>query len=162
METKNIRNIALMGHGNSGKTSFAESALFVTGAIDRMGKVADGNTVCDYDAEEISRQISISTAIAPVKFGSAKINVLDTPGFFDFAGDLLCAIRAVEAGLIFCTAKDGLSVGAERCWKYLKAANVPAMFCIKLRLSCLAICSRRWFRSFLIAGFICCISAAGG
>ena len=130
METKNIRNIALMGHGNSGKTSFAESALFVTGAIDRMGKVADGNTVCDYDAEEISRQISISTAIAPVKFGSAKINVLDTPGFFDFAGDLLCAIRAVEAGLIFCTAKDGLSVGAERCWKHLKAANVPAMFCI--------------------------------
>ena len=128
METKNIRNIALMGHGNSGKTSFAESMLYVTGAIDRMGKVADGNTVCDYDAEEISRQISISTALAPVSFAGCKINVLDTPGFFDFAGDLLCAIRAIEAGMIFCTAKDGLSVGAERCWKYLKAANVPVMF----------------------------------
>ena len=130
METKNIRNIALMGHGNSGKTSFAESALFVTGAIDRMGKVSDGNTALDYDAEEISRQISISTSIAPINFDGNKINVLDTPGFFDFAGELHCAIRAVEAGLIFCTAKDGLSVGAERCWKLLKAQNVPAMFCI--------------------------------
>ena len=115
METKNIRNIALMGHGNSGKTSLAESLLYITGAIDRMGKVSDGNTVCDYDAEEISRQISISTSIAPVSYAGCKINVLDTPGFFDFAGDLLCAIRAIEAGLIFVTAKDGLSVGADRC-----------------------------------------------
>ena len=130
METKNIRNIALMGHGNSGKTSLAESMLFVTGAIDRMGKVADGNTVCDYDAEEISRQISIATSVAPITFAGKKINVLDTPGFFDFAGDVLCAIRAVEAGLIFCTAKDGLSVGADRCWKYLKTAGKPVMFCI--------------------------------
>ena len=130
METKNIRNIALMGHGNSGKTSLAESLLYITGAIDRMGKVSDGNTVCDYDAEEISRQISISTSIAPISYAGCKINVLDTPGFFDFAGDLLCAIRAIEAGLIFVTAKDGLSVGADRCWKYLKAAGVPAMFCI--------------------------------
>ena len=130
METKNIRNIALMGHGNSGKTSLAESMLYVTGAIDRLGKVADGNTVCDYDAEEISRQISISLSIAPVTFAGRKINVLDTPGFFDFAGEVLCAIRAVEAGMILCTAKDGLSVGADRCWKYLKAANKPVMFCI--------------------------------
>ena len=130
METKNIRNIALLGHGNSGKTSLAESMLFITGAIDRQGKVADGNTVCDYDAEEISRQISIATSIAPISFGGRKINVLDTPGFFDFAGDVLCAIRAVEAGMILVTAKDGLSVGADRCWKYLKAANKPVMFCI--------------------------------
>ena len=128
METKNIRNIALMGHGNSGKTSAAESMLFVTGAIDRMGKVSDGNTVCDYDAEEISRQISIATSIAPVNYGNCKINILDTPGFFDFVGDLLCAIRAAEAGMIFCTAKDGLSVGADRCWKYLKNAGLPVMF----------------------------------
>ena len=117
-----------MGHGNSGKTSFAESMLYITGAIDRMGKVSDGNTVCDYDAEEISRQITIATSIAPINYANCKINVLDTPGFFDFAGDFLCAIRAVEAGMIFCTAKDGLSVGAERCWKYLKAANLPVMF----------------------------------
>ena len=81
-ETKNIRNICFMGHGNSGKTSLAESMLFTTGAIDRMGKVTDGNTVCDYDAEEIKRQITIATSVAPVNFGGCKINVLDCPGYF--------------------------------------------------------------------------------
>ena len=92
-ETKNIRNICLLGHGNSGKTSLAEGMLFATGAIDRMGKVSDGNTVCDYDAEEIKRQITISTAVAPVNFGGCKINVLDCPGYFDFVGEALAAIR---------------------------------------------------------------------
>ena len=81
-ETKKIRNVALLGHGNSGKTSLAESMLYLTGAIDRQGKVTDGNTVCDYDAEEIKRQISIATSIAPVEFGGCKINILDCPGFF--------------------------------------------------------------------------------
>ena len=127
---QNIRNICLLGHGNTGKTSLAESMLFCTGAIDRMGKVSDGNTVCDYDAEETKRQITISTAVAPVNYGGCKINVLDCPGFFDFVGESLAAIRAVEAGIILCSAKDGLSVGAERAWKYLKAANVPVAFCI--------------------------------
>ena len=129
-ETKNIRNICLLGHGNSGKTSLAEGMLFATGAIDRMGKVSDGNTVCDYDAEEIKRQITISTAVAPVNFGGCKINVLDCPGYFDFVGDALAAIRVSEAGIIFCSAKDVISVGAERSWKYLREANVPAMFYI--------------------------------
>ncbi len=129
-ETKNIRNICLLGHGNSGKTSLAESMLFTTGAIDRQGKVSDGNTVCDYDAEEIKRQITISASVAPVEFGGCKINVLDCPGYFDFVGEALASIRAVEAGVILCSAKDGISVGAERSWKYLKAANVPAAFCI--------------------------------
>ena len=129
-ETKNIRNICLLGHGNSGKTSLAEGMLFATGAIDRMGKVSDGNTVCDYDAEEIKRQITISTAVAPVNFGGCKINVLDCPGYFDFVGDALAAIRVSEAGIILCSAKDGISVGAERSWKYLREANVPAMFYI--------------------------------
>ena len=129
-ETKNIRNICLLGHGNSGKTSLAESMLFTTGAIDRQGKVSDGNTVCDYDAEEIKRQITISASVAPVEFGGCKINVLDCPGYFDFVGEALASIRAVEAGVILCSAKDGISVGAERSWKYLKAANVPVAFCI--------------------------------
>ena len=129
-EPKNIRNIALLGHGNSGKTTLAENMLFMTGAIDRQGKVTDGNTVCDYDAEEIKRQITVSCAIAPVEFGGCKINVLDCPGYFDFYGEVACALRAVEAGVILCTAKDGLSVGAERCWKMLKAANKPTFFCI--------------------------------
>ena len=130
METKNIRNIALLGHGNSGKTSLAESMLFVTGAIDRMGKVSDGNTVCDYDAEEIKRQITIAASVAPVTFAGKKINVLDCPGYFDFVGETLCALRAVEAGAILLTAKDGISVGAERMWKALKAANMPTLFVV--------------------------------
>ena len=130
METKNIRNIALLGHGNSGKTSLAESMLFVTGAIDRQGKVADGNTVCDYDAEEIKRQITIAASVAPVTFAGKKINVLDCPGYFDFVGETLCALRAVEAGAILLTAKDGISVGAERMWKALKAANMPTLFVV--------------------------------
>ena len=132
-ETKNIRNIALIGHGNNGKTSLAESMLFCTGAIDRMGKVADGTTVCDYDAEETSRQITISTAVAPVNFGGNKINVLDCPGFFDFVGDVHCALRAVECGLIVTSAKDTgevLPVGAQRSWNYLKNAGLPVMFVI--------------------------------
>ena len=111
-ETKNIRNICFMGHGNSGKTSLAESMLFTTGAVDRQGKVTDGNTVCDYDAEEIKRQITVSTSVAPVNFGGCKINVLDCPGYFDFVGDVLAAIRVADTGIIFCSAKDGLSVGA--------------------------------------------------
>ena len=130
IETKKIRNVALLGHGNSGKTSLAESMLYVTGAIDRLGKINDGNTVCDYDAEEIKRQITISASLAPVNFNNHKINVLDCPGYQDFVGEVLCSIRAIEAGVILCSAKDGLSVGAERSWKYLKAANKPVMFCI--------------------------------
>ena len=130
MESKNIRNIALLGHGNTGKTSLAESMLFVTGATDRLGKVSDGNTVCDYDAEEIKRQITISSSLAPVTYAGNKINVLDCPGYFDFVGDVLCALRAVEAGVILCSAKDGISVGAERSWKYLKAANLPTAFVV--------------------------------
>jgi elongation factor G len=129
-ETKNIRNICLLGHGNCGKTSLAESMLFSTGAVDRMGKVPDGNTVCDYDAEEIKRQITISTAVAPVNFGGCKINVLDCPGYFDFVGECIAAIRAVEAGIVVVSAKYGISVGTERAWKSLKAANVPVAFCV--------------------------------
>ena len=132
-ETKNIRNICLIGHGNNGKTSLAESMLFCTGAIDRMGKVADGTTVCDYDPEETSRQITIATSIAPVNYSGMKINVLDCPGYFDFVGDVLCALRAVECGVIVTSAKDtaeGLPVGGQRSWNYLKNAKLPVMFCI--------------------------------
>ncbi len=129
-ETNKIRNVCLLGHGNSGKTTLAESMLFVTGAVDRQGKVTDGNTVCDYDPEEIKRQITIATSVAPVEFGGCKINVLDCPGYLDFAGDVAAAVRAVEAGIILVTAKDGISVGAERNWKLLKAANMPTIFCI--------------------------------
>jgi elongation factor G len=131
--TKDIRNVALLGHGNCGKTSLAESMLYVTGAIDRLGKVSDGNTVCDYDAEEISRQITISMAVAPLSVGTSKINVLDCPGYFDFVGDALCALRAVETGVIVVSAKDtaeNVAVGAQRSWKYVKNAGLPVMFVV--------------------------------
>ena len=125
-----IRNICLLGHGGTGKTSLVESMLFLTGVTDRMGKTSDGNTVCDYDAEEIKRQISISMAMAPVTYQGVKINVLDTPGNFDFAGEMQSALRAAELGVLVCASKDGLSVGAERCWKYLKQQKKPCMIYI--------------------------------
>ena len=111
MTANDIRNIALLGHGGSGKTSLAEQMLFMTKGTDRLGKTADGNTTCDYDAEEIKRQISISLAFAPVQYKGKKINVMDAPGNFDFSGEAVCAIRAAECAVIVGNAKDGLSVG---------------------------------------------------
>ena len=122
-----IRNICLLGHGGSGKTSLVESMLYITGVTDRLGKPADGNTVCDYDPEEIKRQISISLAMTPVQYNGVKINVLDTPGNFDFAGEMQSGVRAAEVGVLVCASKDGLSVGAERCWKYLKERKKPCI-----------------------------------
>ena len=119
MTANDIRNIALLGHGGSGKTSLAEQMLFMTKGTDRFGKTADGNTTCDYDAEEIKRQISISLAFAPVNYKNVKINVMDAPGNFDFSGEALSAIRAAECAVIVGNAKDGLSVGMERSWKLL-------------------------------------------
>ncbi len=122
---QNIRNVCLLGHSGSGKTALAESLLYMTGAINRMGRVADGNTVCDYDAEEIKRQISISTAIAPLEYKGCRINVLDTPGAFDFSGEVVAALRAADAAVIVCSAKDGISVGLEKAWKYCEERNMP-------------------------------------
>ena len=122
-----IRNICLLGHGGSGKTSLVESMLYITGVTDRLGKPADGNTVCDYDPEEIKRQISISLAMTPITYQGVKINVLDAPGNFDFAGEMQSGVRAAEVGVLVCASKDGLSVGAERCWKYLKEQKKPCI-----------------------------------
>ena len=122
---QNIRNVCLLGHGGSGKTALAESMLYMTGAIDRMGKSVDGNTVCDYDPEEVKRQISISLAVAPVEYKGCKINVLDTPGGFDFSGEVMEALRAADAAIIVCSAKDGVSVGLEKAWKYCEERNMP-------------------------------------
>ncbi len=122
---QNIRNVALIGHGGNGKTALAESLLYMTKAIDRMGRATDGNTVCDYDPEEVKRQISISLAVAPIEFKGCKINVLDTPGGFDFSGEVMEALRAADAAIIVCSAKDGISVGLEKAWKFCEERNMP-------------------------------------
>jgi len=120
-----IRNICLLGHSGSGKSALAESLLYMTGAIDRIGKNADGNTVCDYDPEEIRRHISISTSVVPLEYKGIKINLLDTPGGFDFSGAAMEALRAADAAIIVCAAKDGLTVGLEKAWKYCEERNMP-------------------------------------
>ena len=120
-----IRNICLLGHSGSGKTALAESLLYMTGAIDRMGKNADGNTVSDYDPEEIRRNISISTSVIPVEYNNFKINILDTPGAFDFSGAVMEALRAADAAILVCSAKDGITVGFEKAWKYCEDRNMP-------------------------------------
>ena len=120
-----IRNICLLGHSGSGKSALAESLLYMTGAIDRMGKNADGNTVADYDAEEIRRNISISTSVIPVEYKNHKINILDTPGAFDFAGAAMEALRAADAAILVLSAKDGITVGFEKAWKYCEERNMP-------------------------------------
>ena len=122
---QNIRNVCLLGHSGSGKTALTESLLYMTGAIDRMGKAADGNTVCDYDPEEIKRQISISTSVAPLEYKGCKINILDAPGAFDFAGDVMEALTVADAAIIVCSAKDGISVGLEKAWKYCEERDMP-------------------------------------
>ena len=122
---KDIRNVCLLGHSGTGKTSLVESMLYLTGSIDRLGKVTDGNTVCDSDPEEIKRQISISLSVAPVQFKGYKINVLDTPGYFDFSGEVMEGLRVADAGIIVGSAKGGLSVGTEKAWKYLQERNMP-------------------------------------
>ena len=123
--TDKIRNIALVGHGSSGKTSLAESMLFLTGSADRLGKVSDGNTVGDSDSEEIKRQITIYLAAMFTEHKGCKINILDTPGFFDFAGEVAEALRVADAGIVTCSAKDGVSVGFEKGWASLSQNKLP-------------------------------------
>ncbi len=123
-----LRNICLLGHGGDGKTSLVESMLFMTNATDRLGKIPEGNTVCDFDPEEIKRKISISSAVAPVEFLDCKINFIDTPGYFDFVGEVNQALRVVEAGVIVVTAKSGPGVGTEKAWKALANNYMPRMF----------------------------------
>ena len=131
--TKDIRNIALLGHGGNGKSTLAESILYLTGAIDRLGSTAAGNSVSDYDAEEIRRHISISASTMYVEYQKTKINIIDTPGYFDFAGEVAQALRVADTGIICVSAKDGLNVGAEKAWKSLTDAKLPrAIYISKL------------------------------
>ncbi len=132
-EMKQIRNVCLLGHGGNGKTSLAESILSIAGVTDRVGKVTDGNTVSDFDAEEIRRKISLSAAAMNIAWQGHKINIIDTPGFFDFAGEVRQGLRAADIGVICVAAKEGCNVGAEKSWRYLNDAKLPrAVYISKL------------------------------
>lgn len=124
-QTEQIRNLALIGHGGSGKTTLTEAALFTTGAVKRQGKVEDGNTLSDFDKEEIERNFSIGTSVIPVEWNDTKFNLLDTPGYFDFVGEVYGALRASESALIFIDASSGVEVGTEKSWKYTEEYNLP-------------------------------------
>jgi elongation factor G len=126
----NIRNIALVGHGGCGKTTVLEAALFATGVINRMGKVEDGNTVSDYDKMEIEKGYSISTAVIPVEWKKVKINFIDTPGYFDFIGEVNSGLRASEGAVIVVDASAGIQVGTEKAWKSCKQYNMPTFVLI--------------------------------
>ena len=125
---KDIRNIALLGHGGDGKSALCECMLFNTKVITRLGKRADGTTVSDFDDEEKKRQYSIKTSVIPVEYANTKLNVLDNPGYFDFAGEVVQSLRVADAGLIVLTAKSGIAVGTEKGWKALADRELPAMF----------------------------------
>ena len=130
IETKNIRNVALLGHGGSGKTSLAEAMLYITNGTDRLGNVPAGNTVCDYDSEEIARHFSISAATAPVMWKDVKINIIDTPGYLDFAGEVGQALRVADSAIIVVDGKAGIEVGTELAWDAASAAGLPTAFFI--------------------------------
>src|SRR5215475_3885032 len=133
VSTEKVRNVALVGHGGSGKTSLAEALLFAAGAIPRMGRVEDHNTVCDFDPEEQRRGISVSLALAPFEADGHKVNVIDTPGYADFVGDVAAAMQAADLALFVVSAVEGVEVQTEIAWKIAEARNLPrAIFVNKL------------------------------
>jgi len=122
-----ISNVALVGHGNCGKTTFTEALLYITNVTNRMGKVEDGNTVSDFDKEEKDRKFSIGTSIIPVEYDNTKINFLDTPGYFDFVGEVKGALRVANGAVIVVDASAGVEVGTEKAWKYLEQVGMPRL-----------------------------------
>lgn len=126
-ESSKIKNFCLLGHGNSGKTSLAEAMLYTAGSIERMGRTQDGNTVMDFDPEEIKRKFSISAAVATCDWSGTKFNIIDTPGFFDFVGEVQQSVRVADAAVIVLSGKSGLTVGAEKAWKYAEDMGIPKL-----------------------------------
>ncbi len=125
---EDIRNVVVMGHGKCGKTSLIEAMFYKSGATERQGKAADGNTVTDYDPEEIKRQFSISAAVAPIEWKDMKYNMIDTPGFFDFTGEVKEGLRAADSALVVLSGRSGVSVGTEQVFNFAKQKGVPIMF----------------------------------
>lgn len=125
---KNLRNVGLIGHGATGKTSLAQSLLFYTNNIDRLGKVEDGTTVMDYEQEEKKRKISLSTSVASFEDSNVKINIVDMPGYFDFQGEMAQGMRAVDIATIVVCAASGIQVGTEKAWDYCEKIKLPRAF----------------------------------
>ena len=115
-KSEQLRNVVLLSHGGAGKTSLAEAMLYDSGAISRLGRVEEGTTVSDYDAEEIRRKISVNTSLVPYEWLEHKVNVLDTPGYADFVGEVKGAVRAADGAVIILDAVSGVEVGTELVW----------------------------------------------
>ncbi len=128
--TEKLRNVVLLGHGSAGKTSLAEAMLFASGATNRMGEVENGTTVADFDEEEINRHISLNLALVPVEWKDVKINVLDTPGYTDFVGEVKSSIRVADMALILIDAVSGVEVGTELAWDFVEEQELPRMVVI--------------------------------
>lgn len=126
-KTQNIRNVVLLGHGGCGKTSLVEAAALQAGLITRAGKVTDGNTISDYDKEEIKRKCSVSASVIPIEWEGYKINFLDTPGYFDFVGEVEEAVSAADAAVIVVSGKEGVQVGTEKAWALCEKYHLPRM-----------------------------------
>ena len=125
--TDRIRNVVLLGHGGAGKTTLTEAMAYLSGITNRLGKVADGNTISDYDKEEIKRKFSISTTMVPVQWDKMKVNILDTPGFFDFVGEAEEAAAAADAAVIVVSGKSGVQVGTQKAWELCEKYRLPRM-----------------------------------
>ena len=126
--TDRIRNVVLLGHGGAGKTTLTEAMAYLSGITNRLGKVTDGNTISDYDKEEIKRKFSISTSTVPVVWDKVKVNILDTPGFFDFVGEAEEAVAAADAAVIVISGKSGVQVGTQKAWELCEKYRLPRMF----------------------------------
>ncbi|SHI87868.1 elongation factor G [Parasporobacterium paucivorans] len=129
-KTDNIRNVIVMGHGSSGKTSLTEAMAYTTGIVNRLGKVTDGNTISDFDKEEIKRKFSINTSVIPIEFNGIKINILDAPGYFDFVGEMEEAMSVADGAVICVSAKAGVEVGTVKAWEYCERYSIPRIFYI--------------------------------
>lgn len=125
--TDKIRNVVLLGHGGSGKTSLVEAMAYLSGITSRLGKVDDGNTVSDFGKEEQKRKISVSTSVIPIEWAGNKINIIDTPGFFDFAGEVEEGISAAGAAIIVVNGKAGVEVGTKKAWDLCEKYKLPRM-----------------------------------